>query len=189
MAVATTEFSVRKTEIDGLLIFDVTLVEDERGYYQEKFQRAKLLEAGLPTDFEVIQNNISYNKEIGVTRGFHAEPWNKYISVISGEVFAAYVDLRQGPTFGKVVTININPNITIYLPKGVGNSFQTIRTNTYYSYLQDDHWSAEKYIDYLFVNLADPDIKVKWPIDLKNSIMSERDKSHPFLRDIKKGLI
>jgi len=184
MAVATTQFTMRKTEIDGLLIFDVTMVEDDRGYYQEKFQRAKLLEVGLPIDFEVIQNNISYNKEIGVTRGFHAEPWNKYISVISGEVFAAYVDLRPGPTFGKLVTINITPNITVYLPKGVGNSFQTIKKNTYYSYLQDAHWSAEKYNDYLFVNLADPEINVSWPIDLKESIMSERDLSHPLLKEI-----
>ena len=185
MAVATTQFSGRKTDIEGLLIFDVTLVEDDRGYYQEKFQRAKLIESGLPSDFNIIQNNISYNKEAGVIRGFHAEPWNKYISVVSGEVFAAYVDLRDGPTFGKVVTVTINPNTTIYLPKGVGNSFQTTKDDTYYSYLQDAHWSADKYDEYLFVNLADNAIGVNWPISLENSVMSDRDKNHPLLKDIK----
>ena len=29
--------------------------------------------------FDVVQNNFSYNEERGVTRGLHAEPWEKYI--------------------------------------------------------------------------------------------------------------
>ena len=48
MAVATTEITARTTDIPGLLIFNVTQVGDERGYFQEKFQKAKLVAAGLP---------------------------------------------------------------------------------------------------------------------------------------------
>jgi dTDP-4-dehydrorhamnose 3,5-epimerase len=105
MAAPTTEFTKHETEIPGLLIFDVTSIGDERGWFQEKYQRAKLVEAGLPTDFTVVQTNVSYNKEAGVIRGFHAEPWDKYISVVSGRVFCAYVDLRKGESFGKKVTV------------------------------------------------------------------------------------
>ena len=99
MAVPTTEFTAHQTEIPGLLIFDVTSIGDERGWFQEKYQRAKLVAAGLPDDFTVVQTNVSYNKEAGVIRGIHAEPWDKYISVVCGKIFVAYVDLRAGDSF------------------------------------------------------------------------------------------
>lgn len=184
MAVATTEFTAHTTEIPGLIIFDVTYVGDERGYFQEKFQKAKLAAAGMPVSFNVVQNSLSYNKEAGVTRGFHAEPWDKYISVVSGKAFGAWVDLREGESFGRVVTMEITPNVAIYLPRGVANSFQTLEPDTYYLYSVNAHWSADNYDKYCFVNLADPTIDVSWPISLDNAIVSDRDRNHPMLKDI-----
>jgi dTDP-4-dehydrorhamnose 3,5-epimerase len=183
--VATTEFTPHTTEIPGLLIFDVTYVGDERGYFQEKFQKEKLVAAGMPEDFNVVQNSLSYNKEAGVTRGFHAEPWSKYISVITGKAFAAYVDLRKGDGFGKVVTTEINENTTVFLPQGVANSFQTTEPDTFYLYSVNKHWSADNYDEYAFANLADPEIGIKWPIDLAKAILSDRDRNHPMLADVK----
>lgn len=181
---ATTAFNARATDIPGLIIFDVTMVNDERGYFQEKFQKAKLVAAGMPDDFNVVQNSLSYNKDVGVTRGFHAEPWDKYISVVTGKVFAAYVDLRKGDSFGKVVTVEINPTTTVYLPEGVANSFQTLEPDTYYLYSVNAHWSADNYDKYCFVNLADEQVGVQWPIDLDKAIVSDRDRSHPKLSEI-----
>ncbi len=185
MAVATTEFTAHQTDIPGLILFDVTTIGDERGYFQEKYQKAKLVSAGMPEAFNVVQNSLSYNAEIGVTRGFHAEPWDKYISVVTGKVFSAYVDLRKGPTFGTLVTAEIGPNRAIFLPQGVANSFQTLEQNTYYLYSVNAHWSAENYDKYCFANLADPDIGVHWPIELDKAVMSERDRNHPMLKDVK----
>jgi dTDP-4-dehydrorhamnose 3,5-epimerase len=185
MGVPTTEFTAHQTEIPGLIIFDVTYVGDERGYFQEKYQKAKLVAAGMPESFTVVQNSLSYNKVTGVTRGFHAEPWDKYISVVTGKAFAAYVDLRKGDTFGRVVTVEINPNTAIFLPQGVANSFQTLEPDTYYHYSVNAHWSADNYDRYCFVNLADERVGVQWPIVLDKAIVSERDRSHPALKDIK----
>lgn len=185
MAVPTTEYTGHTTDIPGLLTFDVTSVGDDRGYFQEKFQKAKLVAAGLPESFNIVQNSLSYNKETGVTRGFHAEPWDKYISVVTGRVFAAYVDLRAGDGFGKVVTVEINPNTAVYLPEGVANSFQTLDPDTYYLYSVNAHWSADNYDKYSFVNLSDPAIGVTWPIALDQAIISDRDRNHPALSDIK----
>lgn len=184
MAVATTEFTARTTDIPGLLIFNVTSVGDDRGYFQEKFQKAKLVAAGLPESFNVVQNSLSYNKAAGVTRGFHAEPWDKYISVITGKVFCAYLDLRQGDSFGKVVTVEITPNTAVYLPQGVANSFQTLEEDTYYLYSVNAHWSADNYDEYCFVNLGDPAVGVKWPIALAEATLSDRDRNHPLLADV-----
>lgn len=184
MAVPTTEFTPHETDIPGLLIFDVTQVDDDRGFFQEKYQRAKLVAAGMPEDFQVVQTSLSYNREAGAIRGFHAEPWSKYISVVTGKAFAAYVDLRKGDTFGKVVTTELNQNTTVFLPKGVANSFQTLEPDTNYLYSVNSHWSADQYDEYAFVNLADPTIGVKWPIDLGHAAMSERDRNHPMLADV-----
>lgn len=183
--VPTTEFTAHQTEIPGLIFFDVSYVGDERGYFQEKFQKAKLVAAGLPDAFTVVQNSLSYNKQTSVTRGFHAEPWDKYISVVTGKVFAAYVDLRQGDSFGKVATIEITPNKAVFLPQGVANSFQTLEANTYYLYSVNAHWSADNYEQYCFVNLADPELGVQWPVPLESAIMSDRDRNHPLLKTIK----
>ena len=185
MAVPTTEFTARETDIPGLLFFDVTAVGDERGWFQEKFQQAKLVAAGLPASFQIVQTNVSYNKEPGVIRGFHAEPWDKYISVVSGRVFCAYVDLRPGPAFGRVVVGEIDNNQAVYLPRGVANAFQTLADDTYYIYSVNDHWSPENYDKYTFVNLADPQIGIEWPIPLADSVMSDRDRNHPLLKDVK----
>jgi len=183
--IATTEFRAHTTEIPGLLLFDVTSVDDARGYFQEKFQKAKLVAVGLPEAFNVVQNSLSYNKEAGVTRGFHAEPWDKYITVITGNVFCAYVDLRKGDSFGNVVTTEVGPNQAVFLPQGVANSYQTLESNTYYLYSVNAHWSADHYDKYSFVNLGDPQIGVKWPIALDKAIISDRDRNHPPLDSVK----
>ncbi len=185
MSTPTTQFIAHQTDIPGLLVFDVTSIVDERGWFQEKYHQAKLVEAGLPADFKVVQNSISYNKSRGVTRGFHAEPWEKYISVVSGKIFAAYVDLRQGESFGKVVTLELDNNKAVFLPRGVANAFQTLEDNTYYIYSVNDHWSAEKYDQYVFINLVDQTLKIQWPIPLNEAVISQRDKNHPGLKDIK----
>lgn len=183
---ATTVYTATVTDIPGLLVIDIDYPKDERGYYQENYQKEKLVAAGLPADFNVVQTNVSYNTAKGVTRGMHAEPWNKYLSVVTGEIFVAYVDLREGPSFGKVFTTTLNKNKAIFLPEGVANSFQTLTPETYYLYSVDAHWSADAYDQYCFVNLNDPSLNIDWPIPLSEAVLSERDQAHPMLKDAKK---
>jgi len=185
MAVPTTEFKAYPTGIPGLLVFDVTSIGDDRGWFQEKFHKEKLEAAGLPSGFQVVQTNVSYNKEKGVARGMHAEPWGKYISVISGRAFVAYVDLRKGPTFGQVETLKIDNNKAVFVPQGIANSYQTLESDTYYIYSVTAHWSQELYDKYVSLNMNDPALKIRWPIAIENAIVSERDRNHPFLKDIK----
>jgi dTDP-4-dehydrorhamnose 3,5-epimerase len=179
----TTEFKITTTEIPGLLLINISQIADDRGYFQEKYQKEKLVAAGFPSDFVPVQQNISFNKEAGVTRGFHAEPWDKFISVVAGKVFAAFVDLRPGVSFGNKVTIEVDEGVAVFVPRGIANSYQTLVANVYYSYLVNAHWSAEAL--YQAVNLADPDLNIAWPISLDKAIISEKDKQNPLLKDIK----
>ena len=177
------ELKVTKTNIPGVLVFDLPVHGDARGWFKENWQRAKMSALGLPADFRPVQNNISYNAERGVTRGIHAEPWNKFISIAAGSVFGAWVDLRPGKTFGEVFTCTLDPSKAIYVPRGVGNSFQALEDGTAYTYLVDAHWSAELKKTYTFVNLADPKLGIEWPIPLSECTLSEADQSHPMLAD------
>ena len=110
--------SVRTTPIDGLLVVDLVVNGDARGWFKENWQREKMVALGLP-DFRPVQQNISYNEETGVTRGIHAEPWNKLVSVATGRIFGAWVDLREGPGFGTVFTIEMGPETAVFVPRGV----------------------------------------------------------------------
>ena len=173
--------AVEATPIPGFLRIDLTVHGDNRGWFKENWQREKMLALGLP-DFGPVQNNISFNNEVGVTRGIHAEPWDKFVSVATGRVFGAWVDLREGPSFGAVYTCEIDPSGAVFVPRGVGNAYQTLEPGTAYTYLVNDHWSAEA--RYTFLNLADETANVPWPIPLTEAILSDKDRAHPRLADV-----
>ena len=178
------ELKVSETGIEGLKVVELSVHGDARGWFKENWQRAKMVALGIP-DLHVVQNNVSFNAERGVTRGIHAEPWDKFISVATGSVFGAWVDLRQGSaTYGKAYTTTLDPSRAIYVPRGVGNSFQALEDGTAYTYLVDAHWSAELKKTYTFVNLADPELHIEWPIPLDQAILSDADRRHPFLKDV-----
>ncbi|WP_404435880.1 bifunctional dTDP-4-dehydrorhamnose 3,5-epimerase family protein/NAD(P)-dependent oxidoreductase [Microbacterium aerolatum] len=175
------EASATTTPIPGLLLLDLPVHGDSRGWFKENWQREKMRALGLP-DFGPVQNNISFNDTAGTTRGIHAEPWDKYVSVATGRIFGAWVDLRQGPTFGAVFTAEITPSRAIFVPRGVGNAYQTLEPATAYTYLVNDHWSPEA--SYSFLNLADETTAIDWPIPLAQAELSDKDKNHPRLADV-----
>lgn len=171
-----------ETNIPGVVVFDLPVHGDARGWFKENWQREKMVALGLP-DMRPVQNNISFNERAGVTRGIHAEPWDKLISVATGSVFGAWVDLRPGDYFGQVFTCTLDPSKAIYIPRGVGNSYQALEDGTAYTYLVNAHWSAELKKTYTFVNLADPTLGIEWPIPLEEATLSAADLAHPMLAD------
>ena len=170
-----------ETPIPGLVVYDLPVHGDSRGWFKENWQRAKMAALGLP-DFGPVQNNISFNDAVGTTRGIHAEPWDKWVSVATGRIFGAWVDLREGPTFGAVYTTELDPSRAIFVPRGVGNSYQTLEPDTAYTYLVNDHWSPNA--SYSFLNLADETVAIKWPIPLADVEISAKDLAHPRLADV-----
>lgn len=173
----------RETPIPGLLLLDLPVHGDSRGWFKENWQREKMSAAGVDLpDFGPVQNNISFNDAVGTTRGIHAEPWDKYVSVATGRIFGAWVDLREGTTFGAVFTAELDPSTAIFVPRGVGNSYQTLEPDTAYTYLVNDHWSPDA--TYTFLNLADETAAIAWPIPLDEVEISAKDQNHPRLDEV-----
>ncbi|MBF4561461.1 bifunctional dTDP-4-dehydrorhamnose 3,5-epimerase family protein/NAD(P)-dependent oxidoreductase [Microbacterium sp. VKM Ac-2870] len=175
------QLTVTETPIPGLIVFDLPVHGDARGWFKENWQREKMTALGL-ADFGPVQNNISFNDAVGTTRGIHAEPWDKWVSVATGRIFGAWVDLREGPTFGAMYTTELDPSKAIFVPRGVGNSYQTLEADTAYTYLVNDHWSPNA--AYSFLNLADETAGIDWPIPLDQVEISEKDKNHPRLAEV-----
>jgi dTDP-4-dehydrorhamnose 3,5-epimerase len=170
-----------ETPIPGLVVFELPVHGDARGWFKENWQREKMIALGLP-DFGPVQNNVSFNDAVGTTRGIHAEPWDKWVSVATGRVFGAWVDLREGPTFGAVFTTQLDASRAIFVPRGVANSYQTLESDTAYIYLVNDHWSPDA--AYSFLNLADETVAIEWPIPLLDVEISSKDRTHPRMADV-----
>lgn len=177
------ELQVHTTPIPGLLVVDLPVHGDARGWFKENWQREKMIAAGLP-DLEPVQNNMSFNAEAGATRGLHAEPWDKFVALAAGRIYGAWVDLRAGDSFGATFSIEMGIDKAVFVPRGVANGYQALEDNTVYSYLVNDHWSPEARAEYTYVNLGDPTAAIAWPIPLSEATISAADAGHPLLADV-----
>jgi dTDP-4-dehydrorhamnose 3,5-epimerase/reductase len=176
--------AVHETEIDGLWVIDLDVREDpERvgASFREAYQAAKMHELGLPP-FQPVQFNVS-ESPLGTLRGFHAEPWEKFIHVVSGTVFSAIADIRpESRTFKKVWTGELGRANAIFVTRGLGNSFQAVSELVIYTYLTSEHWQPG--LSYPAVAWDDPELGVAWPITDERLKLSAKDTSNPSLADL-----
>ena len=177
----TGTMTAHPSEIPGLLTLDLTVHRDDRGWFKENWHRAAMVAAGLP-DFGPVQHNLAFNARRGVTRGFHAEPWDKLVSVATGRVMGAWVDLRDGPGFGRMLHRELGPETAVFVPRGVANAYQVLADATSYSYLVNGHWRAD--VAYVAVHPGDPSLAVPWAIPLAEADLSEKDRAAPLLAEV-----
>lgn len=174
------DLTVEETPVPGLLVVRLPVHADARGWFRENWQRAKMTALGLP-DFGPVQNNVSFNTRKGSTRGIHTEPWDKFVSVTGGRAFGAWVDMREGATYGVSHTVVLDESTAVFVPRGVGNSYQTLDDGVAYSYLVNQHWQPG--LTYPALDLADPDVAIGWPIPLAEAEISDKDRTNPRLAD------
>lgn len=168
-----TEMAVRGTDIDGLHVITMKQVEDERGVVREFYRRSSWLEHGLPDLGPWQQLNVTESKPAAI-RGLHGEDMHKLVSVVAGRAFGAYVDTRaESPSFGKVVTVDLDAGVQVLVPKGVCNGFQSL-TPTQYLYSFDAEWMPG--MAGTAVHPLDPALGIAWPME---PVLSEKDAAQP----------
>jgi dTDP-4-dehydrorhamnose 3,5-epimerase len=173
--------NITKTAIEGLLLINPRVFEDERGYFYETFNAPTLKELGLELDF--LQDNQSFSTK-GVLRGLHfqREPHaqGKLVRVVSGKVLDVAVDLRSGsPTFGQHLTFELSgENKTmLYVPPGFAHGFSTLEDAVFiYKCTDVYNKQAEGGIRY-----DDADLNIDWGI--ANPVVSEKDLELPSFKD------
>ncbi len=175
---------VTKTEIDGLLIIEPRIFNDDRGYFYESYNKAKFTEAGIDVDF--VQDNQSFSHK-GAVRGLHgqADPFaqGKLVRVISGRVLDVAVDIRKNsPTFGKHVTVELSgENKTLFwIPAGFLHGFATLEDNTIFTYKVNNLYDKASEIGVIW---NDADLNINWGLDKGDILLSPKDEVLPAFKD------
>ncbi|OGI22298.1 MAG: dTDP-4-dehydrorhamnose 3,5-epimerase [Candidatus Moranbacteria bacterium RIFCSPHIGHO2_01_FULL_55_24] len=174
---------VKKTDIDGLLIIEPDVFEDDRGFFLESYNASRYREAGIGAVF--VQDNLSQSKK-GVLRGLHyqAPPFSqgKLIQVLRGSVLDVAVDIRFGaPTFGKHVAVELSAENKkqLWIPEGFAHGFLTLEDDTLFSYKCTNTYSKEHDRG---VRWNDPSLAIEWGVE--NPSVSEKDAVQPLFSDI-----
>ena len=96
---------IKKTKLDGCLIFEPKVFGDDRGLESYNLDR---YEQYLGSNYNFVQDNHSRSSK-GVLRGLHfqkTKPQGKLVRVVRGEVFDVAVDIRKNSTsFGKYESV------------------------------------------------------------------------------------
>ncbi len=176
--------AVHETEIGGLWVVELDVHDDPDrvgASFREAYQAEKMGALGLP-ELHPVQLNVS-ESPLGTLRGFHAEPWEKFIHVVSGTAFSAIADIRpDSPTYKKVWTGELDRANAIFVTRGLANSFQAISELVVYTYLTSEHWQAG--LAYTAVRYDDPDLAVDWPITDHRLKLSAKDTQNPGLAEL-----
>lgn len=173
-------FNFNKTEIEDVIIVEMTAFGDNRGYFMETYEERKFYEGGITVKF--VQDNQSKSTK-GVLRGLHFQkthPQAKLVRVIKGEVYDVAVDLRKdSPTYGKYVGAILseeNKN-QFFIPRGFAHGFLVLSDEAEFCYKCDDFYHPE---DEGGLMWNDPTVGIDWPLDgIDNLNLSEKDTKNP----------
>jgi dTDP-4-dehydrorhamnose 3,5-epimerase len=170
--------------LSGLILVELDIHDDLRGSFREVFRVDHLAAVPGLQGFRPVQQNISHNLR-GTIRGMHAEPWDKFIHVAFGQVFAALVDMRpDSATFGQHATFTLGQKHALFVPRGFGNGFQALTEPAVYGYLVNAHWDPSA--RYPGVALDDPELAIAWPLPEDEWIVSDKDRSNPSFAEFRK---
>lgn len=163
-----------KTFIDGLLLIQPSIFNDDRGYFFESYSALKYRELGIEADF--VQDNISKSK-YGTLRGLHYQVGDaaqgKLCSVIKGKVLDVAVDIRFGSdTFGKHFSAELSDEnkIQFWIPPGFAHGFVVLSDEVIFHYKCTNLYSKD---DERCIAYNDKDLNIDWKID--SPILSDKD--------------
>ena len=122
--------NIIETNIEGVIIIEPRLFEDERGYFFESFNQKEFQEKVCKTTF--IQDNES-KSSYGVIRGLHFQkpPFaqSKLVRVVKGSVLDVAVDIRRDlRTFGQHVAVELTEDNhrQFFIPRGFAHGFSVL---------------------------------------------------------------
>lgn len=173
---------VIETDLDGVVVIEPRVFEDDRGGFFESWNADRFAEHGLPDQF--VQDNVSTSR-FGVLRGLHYQnpsPQAKLVSVLHGEVFDVAVDIRtDSDTFGNWfgVRLSAGNGRQLFVPEGFAHGFSVLSKSATVYYKATAFYNAEAEGS---IRWDDPDVDISWPIDAP--ILSPKDDAAPFLKDV-----
>ena len=174
---------ITELKIKGILIIELDVFKDSRGYFAETFSLKRYNDLGINLDF--VQDNISVSRK-GTLRGLHYQvppkAQAKLCHVLKGRVIDVAVDLRFGsPTFGQYLALELSEenHTQIFIPAGFAHGFTVLSDDAVFQYKCSEFYSKEYE---RAIRFDDPDLKIDWGIE--NPIVSDKDREAKFFKEI-----
>lgn len=173
-----------ETDIKGVWIIEPKVFEDARGYFMEAWKKEEFEAHVGKVDF--VQDNES-KSSYGVLRGLHYQKGDssqaKLVRVIKGRVLDVAVDIRKSsPTFGKHVMVELSETNKrqLFIPRGFAHGFLVLSDEAVFTYKVDNIYAPQQETS---IRWNDEALGIKWPIDPKDVVTSEKDLRGRPLRD------
>ena len=167
--------NIIKTAIEGVVIIEPKVFNDERGYFFESYNQKDF--NSLVKEITFVQDNESCS-QYGVIRGLHFQksPYaqSKLVRVVKGRVLDVAVDIRHGsPTFGKHVKVELTENnhLQFFIPKGFAHGFAVLSETAVFQYKCDNFYAPQSEGA---IAWDDPDLAIDWQIPQDKIILSKK---------------
>ena len=175
-----------KTNIEGVVVIEPRIFEDERGYFFESFSEREFAEKVCACHF--VQDN-EVKSSYGVVRGLHFQQpphaQSKLVRVAKGKILDVAVDIRKdSPTFGKYVTLELSSDNhrQVFIPQGFAHGYAVLSDEAVVEYKCDNYYAPESEGA---IAWNDSELAIDWQIPAEMVILSEKDKCHPSLAECK----
>ena len=175
---------VIKTDIEGVVILEPRLFEDERGYFFEAFSEREFAEKVRECHF--VQENEAYST-YGVVRGLHFQrpphAQSKLVRVVKGRVLDVVVDIRKGsPTFGKHIAVELSAenHRQLFIPHGFAHGYSVLSEEALLEYKCDNYYAPASEGAILW---NDPALAIDWQLSTESVILSDKDLKNPALSE------
>jgi dTDP-4-dehydrorhamnose 3,5-epimerase len=173
--IAPMMMSIESKHLDGLVVLEPEVFEDDRGFFVEAFRADQFAELGLPTQF--FQDNHSRSSR-GVLRGLHFQ-WEpemgKLMRVTLGTAWLVAVDIRPdsatvGQWYGREVSAE--NKLQIWAPPGFARGFCVLSD---FAELQYKCTALYNQPCESGIRWDDPGIGIEWPVDTPQLSAKDRD--------------
>ena len=167
--------------LPGARLVTLKRFADLRGNFVKTYARRVFDDRGVEFDFREEFYSFSHQ---GVIRGMHFQlPPHDHVKLVYcpvGAVLDVLVDLRQGPSYGRVESVVLSgdePAILV-IPSGIAHGFKSLCDNSLMIYKTSTEHAPSH------------DAGIRWDSfgfdwGLDTPIVSARDVSHPALADFK----
>lgn len=176
--------NIIKTAIEGVVLIEPRVFEDDRGYFFESFSEREF--RAEVCDCHFVQSNEA-KSSYGVVRGLHFQlpphAQSKLVRVAKGRVLDVAVDIRKSsPTFGKYVAVELSDenHRQIFIPHGFAHGYSVLSKEAVVEYKCDNYYAPESEGAVAWDDAA---LAIDWQIPADKVRLSAKDKRHSTLAE------
>jgi dTDP-4-dehydrorhamnose 3,5-epimerase len=179
---------VTNTPLDGLVLIQLRVFKDDRGWFLESYNSDRFQAAGLKDVY--LQDNHSSSVR-HTLRGLHFQTrpgQAKLIRCTQGRIWDVAVDIRpSSPTFGRhhALELSQGDGQLLHIPIGFAHGFLVLSESAEVQYKCSSVYDAATESG---IQWDDPELSVAWPLGGAVPLISDRDAKNPSFAEFKRKI-